>query len=142
MDSTVKFIRDFLVSNLTCGDAPLLPQNATAQAANLYSYPTCTANVAMTCSSPGFVGITEVGANAVIASVYPNPSDNEMTIEFANSNTTHRIELVDITGKTIVSDVTEQSAFRIRKHHLSAGMYFLKVSDKSGATTTQKVIFK
>lgn len=142
MDSTVNFIRDFLLSRLTCGDSPLLPENPTAQAATLYSYTTCTSNVVMTCSSPGFVGITELSNNAVISSVYPNPSENEMTIEFSNNNTTHRIDLVDITGKTISSDFTEQSSYRFKKNHLSAGLYFLKVSDKSGATTTQKVIFK
>lgn len=142
MDSTVNFIRDFLVSNLTCGNAPLLPQNATAQSASLYSYTVCNTNVVMTCSSPGFVGITELKNNQVIASVYPNPSDNDITIEFSNSNTTHRIELVDVTGKTIASDITDHSSYHIKKNNFTAGLYFLKVSEKSGATSTQKIIFK
>lgn len=142
MDSTVSFIRDYLVTRLGCTDAPLLAANPTAETATLYAYTSCTTNVAMTCAAPGFVSVNELSTNAVISSVYPNPSDNEMTIEFSNTNTTHRIDLVDITGKTISSDFTEQSSYRLKKNNLSAGLYFLKVSDKSGATITQKVIFK
>ncbi|MDF2448674.1 MAG: Carboxylesterase type [Bacteroidota bacterium] len=142
MDSTVNFVRDFLVSNLTCGDAPLLPENATAQSASLYTYTTCTTNVQMTCSAPGFVNIAELNANTVISSVFPNPSDNEVTIEFLNGSTPHRIELIDVTGKTIASDICEQSTYRLKKNNLSAGLYFLKVTEQSGSSVTQKIIFK
>lgn len=142
MDSTVNFVRDFLISRLGCTDAPLLPANPTAQTANLYAYTTCTTNVLMTCSSPGVVNVHELKGNTVVSSVYPNPSENDITVEFSNLNTTHRIELVDITGKTISSDVTEQSSFKIKKNNVASGLYFLKVSTKAGETTTQKVIFK
>ena len=86
MDSTIKFVRDFLVSRLGCTDSPILPPNATAQAANLYAYTTCTANVLMTCGSPGVVSINELSNNSIISSVYPNPSDNEMMIELFLKN--------------------------------------------------------
>jgi alpha/beta superfamily hydrolase len=141
MDSTIKFVRDFLVSRLGCTDSPILPPNATAQAANLYAYTTCTANVLMTCGSPGFVSINELISNPVISSVYPNPSDNEMMIEFTNSNTSHQIELFDVTGKIISYNETEQANFMIKKNTISEGLYFLKITTKTGNTTTQKIIF-
>ena len=142
MDTTIKFVRDFLISQLGCTDPALLPQNTPAQTANLYSYTTCTANVVMTCSSPGFVGVQEITSNSIIAKVFPNPSDNDMTIEFSNTNTSHQVELFDVTGKSVASDATEQATFKIKNNNVVAGLYFLKVTTKSGETTTQKVIFK
>ena len=113
-----------------------------AQTANLYSYTVCTTHVLMTCASPGFVGIQELTANEVISSVFPNPSDNEMTVEFSNTNTTHKVELFDVAGKIISSEMTEQATFKIKKNNVATGLYFLKVTAKNGESTTQKVIFK
>ncbi len=141
MDTTVKFVRDFLISRLGCTDAALMPENPTAETATLYSYTTCTTNVLMTCATPGFVGVKELH-NDIITSVYPNPSDNDMTVEFSNTGTTHRIELFDVTGKNIFSETTEQSIYKIRKNTIADGLYFLKVTDKSGESMTQKVVFK
>ncbi|MFN8116211.1 MAG: T9SS type A sorting domain-containing protein [Bacteroidia bacterium] len=139
MDSTVKFVRDFLVSNLGCTDAPLIAPNTPAQTATLYAYTTCTANVTMACSQ---VGIKELTNNSIISEVYPNPSENDMTVVFENSNTTHKIELLDVTGKIISSETTYETSIKIKKNNLSAGLYFLKVTNKNGQSTTQKVIFK
>jgi para-nitrobenzyl esterase len=141
MDSTVNFVRDFLVTRLGCSDPALLPQNTPAQTATLYSYTACTTNVAMTCATPGVVGVNEINQSNVINSVYPNPSDNDMMIEFANSNTTHQIEIYDIAGKVIFSESTEQSVFTIKKNNTASGLYFLKVTAKNGESTIQKVIF-
>lgn len=141
MDTTINFVRDFLISQLGCTDPALLPQNTPAQTATLYNYTVCTTHVQMTCASPGFVGINELSNTDIISKVFPNPSDYDMTIEFSNANTSHHIELVDITGKIISSDVTEQSTFKIKKNTTSAGLYFLKVTTKAGESTTQKVIF-
>ena len=142
MDSTVNFVRDFLVTQLGCSDPAILPQNTPAQTATLYSYTTCTSNVAMTCATPGVVGVNEITKANVINSVFPNPSDNEMTIEFSNSNTTHKIELYDVTGKIISSETTKDSIFKIKKNNTSTGLYFLNVTNSIGQSTTQKVIFK
>lgn len=140
MDSTVKFVRDFLISNLGCTDAPLIAPNTPAQTATLYAFTTCTVNVPFNCSSA--VSVQELSQNAVISEVYPNPSESNMTIVFANTNTSHHIELFDVTGKLINSESTENAQFIIQKNNLSIGLYFLKVTNKTGETTTQKVIFK
>ncbi|MBK8367837.1 MAG: T9SS type A sorting domain-containing protein [Bacteroidetes bacterium] len=141
MDTTIKFVRDYLVTRLGCTDPALMPQNAPAQTATLYNYTVCTTHVLMTCASPGFVGISELTNTNVIGSVFPNPSDNEMVIEFANSNTSHKVELFDIAGKLMSSESTEQATFNIKKNNLASGLYFLKVTTKNGESTTQKVMF-
>ncbi len=140
MDTTISFVRDFLISRLGCTDAALLPENTPAQTATLYAFTTCTVNVPFNCSSA--VSVQELSQNAVISEVYPNPSESNMTIVFANKNTSHHIELFDVTGKLISSESTENAQFIIQKNNLSIGLYFLKVTNKTGETTTQKVIFK
>ena len=141
MDTTIKFVRDFLVTQLGCTDPALMSPNTPAQTATLYSYTTCSTNVAMTCATPGVVGLNENSNNSIIA-VYPNPTDNEFTISFSNINITHQIELFDITGKIIFKDSTDQSQFKMKKNEMASGLYFLKVSSKNGEVTTQKVVLK
>jgi para-nitrobenzyl esterase len=141
MDTTVNFVRDFLISQLGCTDPPIMSQNAPAQTATLYAYTTCTANVQMPCAGPVTVAIKELKNDQVIFSVSPNPSDNDMTVAFSNTTTSHHIELYDVTGKLISSETTEQGTYKIRKNNLTGGLYFLKVTAKNGESTTQKVIF-
>lgn len=131
MDSTVNFVRDYLISRMGCTDTPLLTPNTPTGTTSLYSYTVCSS-----------VGINDLSTNGTINKLYPNPSDNEITITFANPNTTHSIELFDVTGKIILSDVTEQSTFKLKKNNIFSGLYFLKITNKIGETTTQKVIFK
>ncbi|MCC6181275.1 MAG: T9SS type A sorting domain-containing protein [Bacteroidia bacterium] len=139
MDSTINFIRDFLVSTMGCTVTPLLPENTPAQTATLYSYSTCTTNVTMPCAP---VGVKELTMHNTISTVYPNPSNSDVFIEFINISTTHFIELLDITGKSIIKETTNEHTFKISRAEIADGMYILKVTDKSGETATQKLIFQ
>lgn len=130
MDTTTSFVRDYLISRLGCTDAPILPSNTPIGNPTLYTYNACN------------VGMNELTHNSIVSEVYPNPSENDMTIVFENSNSTHKIELYDITGKIISSYSTEYSKFKISKNNLASGLYFLKVSNKQGESSTQKIIFK
>jgi para-nitrobenzyl esterase len=115
MDSTVNFVRDFLVTQLGCTDPALIPQNTPAQTATLFLYNLYNSCCKMTCATPGVVIVNELTKANVINSVFPNPSDNEMTIEFANSNTTHKVELFDVSGKIIYSENTETNIYNQKK---------------------------
>lgn len=138
MDTTVKFVRDFLISRLGCTDPAILPPNTPAQTATLYAYTTCTTNITQSC----FVTNVKNESISLVSEIYPNPSENDMTVVFENANTVHKVELFDITGKIISSETTEEASFKIKKNNISEGLYFLKVTNKLGQSTTQKVIFK
>jgi hypothetical protein len=62
--------------------------------------------------------------------VYPNPTSNQITIEFPNSiNTKSLIELYDLTGKKVLSvKQTIQQRTTINLPHLPQGIYSLKVT--------------
>ncbi len=138
MDTTVKFVRDYLVSRLGCPDAPLQLPNTPAQTANLYAYTPCTTNVAFSCTP---VGIAENTAFSLLSNVYPNPSNGDVTIEFENKNTTHKVELFDITGKSYSSEFTQNSVYKVKRSNLANGMYFLRITNSDGQSMVQKVEF-
>ena len=131
MDTTVNFVRDYLISRMGCTNVPLLTPNTPVGTTTLYPYSVCSS-----------VGVSDLSNNHIVNSVFPNPADNEITITFANQNSEHRIELFDVTGKKISSDVTEHSTYKIKKNNIYNGLYFLKITNNVGQTNTQKVIFK
>jgi hypothetical protein len=76
--------------------------------------------------------------------LYPNPSSENVTIEFNSaSSTTIKMELLDVTGKVIknvnANNVIGDYKYSMNTSDLAKGIYFLKVSsDKS--IETKKVI--
>ncbi|MGZ3866517.1 MAG: T9SS type A sorting domain-containing protein [Bacteroidia bacterium] len=127
MDTTVNFVRDYLIQRLGCTDAPLQLPNAPAQTATLYPFTAC------------LVGVQTI-SNAINLQVYPNPSNDKITIVLGN-NEHHNIQLTDVSGRTVRNYSCSQTEFNIEKGELNAGMYLLKVTDAQGQSSLQKVIF-
>ncbi len=73
--------------------------------------------------------------------VYPNPSENQINIVFANGTDKHTVQLTDLSGRLVKSDITSQATYTIERGNLNAGVYFLKVSNNYGEASIQKVIF-
>ncbi|MGZ3862059.1 MAG: T9SS type A sorting domain-containing protein [Bacteroidia bacterium] len=127
MDTTVNFVRDYLIQRLACTDAPLQAPNAPAQTATLYPFTAC------------LVGIQTI-SNSINLQVYPNPSNDKITLVLGN-NDVHNIQLTDVSGRTVRSYSSSQTEFTIEKGELNAGMYLLKVTDSKGQSSLQKVLF-
>jgi hypothetical protein len=139
MDTTVNFVRDYLLQRLNITCTALQVANSPMGTANLYSYTTgCGTPVsAFSCAA---IGIRNYSAT-LLQEVYPNPSENEIKIVFANSNDTHTLQVTDLSGRIVRSAVTTQGTFTLEKSHLTAGAYFLKVSNTQGEASIQKIIF-
>lgn len=138
MDTTVNFIRDFLVDQIGCTETPLQLPNATAETATLYPYTTCTTNADIDwCQLAGI----EENAKDIIQNVYPNPSNNLIYVELENKNSKHLIELLDLSGRVVLSDEITTGKYTIEKGQLKAGTYIVKVSNEFGQATVQSVLF-
>lgn len=138
MDTTVNFIRDYLVGRLGCTETTLQPANSPAQTATLYPYTTCTGNVqADFCA---MASVDEIGKE-LVHDVYPNPSDNFMQIVFADVSESHLVELMDLSGRKVRSVNTAESAYKLEKAELNAGTYILRVSNKKGQVSIQNIMF-
>ncbi|MCF8461151.1 MAG: T9SS type A sorting domain-containing protein [Flavobacteriales bacterium] len=89
-----------------------------------------------------FTGIDELADGGIELSLYPNPMNDFSTIKIENKfNTKISVQLVDPSGK-IVRDYgsVTSSSVRITKNDLSAGIYFVQVSDKDRILTREKLI--
>ena len=129
MDTTVNFVRDFLIQQLGCTNPALQPADAPYGTANLYTHTTCP------------VGIASIEGAGLVLEAYPNPSNDKVTIELANGEGQYTVQLSDISGRMVSTGTTAKSTYVIEKGGLSAGVYFIRVSDTKGLTTTKKIIF-
>ncbi len=138
MDTTVNFVRDYLLQRMGITCPALQPSNTPYGTATLYSYTTCTTNVTQNCS---VTGIKNISAASLLQEVYPNPSTSDVNVVFTNNSDTHFIELTDISGRVLKSATTAQAVYILEKSNLNAGVYFLKVSNNQGEASIQKIIF-
>jgi Secretion system C-terminal sorting domain/Carboxylesterase family len=138
MDTTEKFIRDFLIQQLGCTDPILQPANNPAQTASLYPYTLCnTHSTPNYCSGVGFQEYTQ----ELIQEIFPNPSGDIVNIRFAAENSAHSIELYDISGRMVKKYHTDENVMRIEKADLPQGIYTLKVSNENQDISLSKIIF-
>ncbi|MFI5142119.1 MAG: T9SS type A sorting domain-containing protein [Bacteroidia bacterium] len=135
MDTTVNFVRDYLLQRLNITCTNLQNPNPAHGSATLYTY------TASCSSGPGVCisGIKSVNTN-LLQEVYPNPSENEIKVVFANEDT-HTIQVTDLSGRVVKLAVTTQAVYTLEKSNLTSGVYFLKVSNNQGETSVQKIIF-
>ena len=79
-----------------------------------------------------FVGIKEESTSLVV-SVFPNPSTNQLTVIVPKNDNSIKAELVDLTGKIILSTTFANNSLIANKHTLDVskfakGMYVLNLS--------------
>ena len=139
MDTTVNFVRDYLVQRLGCPDPALLLPNTPFGTATPYAYTTCTANVPSGC----VIGINEIQEQNLLFSLYPNPTNDKVNIVLGNGsgNKIHTIQITDISGKILKTYTSTKSEITIEKSDLNSGMYLLKVTDSQGQTASKKIVF-
>jgi hypothetical protein len=138
MDSTVKFVRDFLITTMGCSETPFFNPNTPAGIANLYPMSACTTNVTLSCSP---VGISEL-EQQTLWSVYPNPANDKFTIQLDELKAQGKIEIFDLTGKLIYFQNINGKNTEINTKEFSAGIYFIKINQKDLITTKKVIIEK
>jgi para-nitrobenzyl esterase len=138
MDTTVNFVRDFLVRQLGCTQAISQPENSPLQAATLYPINYCDGSpVDEACEIIGFDEIKSVDF-----SIYPNPAKDKLTVEF-NAEGNYSIQIIDLMGRTIVANKSITSGTILSLDKLTSGNYFVVISDeKSNLKGTQQLVIK
>jgi alpha/beta superfamily hydrolase len=138
MDSTVKFVRDFLITTMGCSETPFFNPNTPTGIANLYTMSACTTNVTLSCSP---VGISEL-EQQTLWSVYPNPATDKFTIQLDELKAQGKIEIFDLTGKLIYFQNINGKNTEINTKDFSVGIYFIKINQKDLITTKKVIIEK
>ena len=134
MDTTVNFFRDFLIKQLGCTDAVLQPENAPAQAVNLYPINYCDGTpVDEVCPTSNLPE-----ENQLSALIYPNPSNGIIKI-IPSLNGNYSVEIADYSGRILLTSMNNNSICEMNISSLSAGNYFMKIISGS-LSLTQKLI--
>jgi poly(3-hydroxybutyrate) depolymerase len=139
MDTTVRFVRDFLIDQLGCSDAPLQAPNATAETANLYAFTPCTTHVPIDFCA--LASIEEIN-DLIEIQLYPNPAVNQMKVNIAEMNSEYTLRVVDLTGREIYSLTSNQNSVELQKSEIGRGTFLLHISTKTGYASTQKIVFE
>jgi hypothetical protein len=129
MDTTEHFIRDFLIRQLGCTNPPLQASDAPYGTANLYPGTNCP------------LGVPTVNNHSLNAKVYPVPSSSSVTIDMEEEKPPYYLEVIDLSGKILLSDYVENNTYILNKKQFGTGVYFLKISNTKGNTAIKKIAF-
>lgn len=94
-------------------------------------------NLAYSIGSP-LVGTQNVAYETAF-SVYPNPAQTNLTI--TSQEQIDVLNLIDLTGKKVLSKVVQNKATQLEVAHLAKGLYFLQVI-RGGKLSVQKVVLE
>jgi len=137
MDSTERFVRDFLVGVLGCTQTLLLPANQMQQQAVLY--PTFYCDGTPSNEVCAGAGIQDLVDNTVRC--YPNPTNGQFTIQ-----TTYGFEVLrifDLSGKVIFETKSEYAnSIEIDLQHHNNGLYLVEIAFNNGQFVRDKLIIE
>jgi acetyl esterase/lipase len=119
MDTTLRFIRDFLVKQMGCTETILQAENAPMQSVNLYAINYCDGTpVNEVCTS------VEIQEENISIHLYPNPSNGIIHIS-SDGASIHSVNVMDMFGK--MQAVHLSNGNEIDLSNLPNGTYFVAV---------------
>jgi hypothetical protein len=95
------------------------------------------------CVSCSLAGVYEF-SNAISGmKLYPNPTNDQSTLEFTDKDSDYTITVSDLSGRTLRSyQSVKGEPVSIRKEELTAGIYFVTVGDGYNARSSSKLIIE
>lgn len=85
-------------------------------------------------------GIKVNQKNTIGSSVFPNPSNGDFTFTSTSPDTKLHFEVYSIAGQKLLERNTEEKIISFDLKSFDAGVYLLRVSDSSGASSYQKLV--
>ncbi len=73
--------------------------------------------------------------------LYPNPANEELSIEVAGNNLMNEFTIIDINGKSVYNSTSPNSSLTIDLKQFSSGVYYLIIKNKEG-TSREKLIIQ
>jgi para-nitrobenzyl esterase len=125
--------------------ATIMQDNKDSLAVFLYNILDCNPNnfqkaTQKNCTNNPNVSVQEFAQNPFDAVFYPNPFNNELTVELDfNSFNNTSISVINAVGKVVKTQKAQAYINKINLNNLPVGLYFVRITS-SEATYTQKVI--
>lgn len=86
--------------------------------------------------------VSELSKQLANIEVYPNPSKDVLSVKVLNNNDEYSYELIDVTGRTIMTASNANPINKFDVSNLGAGCYFIKVTNLSENQSTTKRFVK
>ena len=80
------------------------------------------------------------GIQKPLLNIYPNPANDELTIEILNGIATKEIEIKNAIGVTVLKFKQTKPNQQINIKSLAAGVYFIKITFADGETEIKKMV--
>ncbi|MEN9302482.1 MAG: hypothetical protein RL264_911 [Bacteroidota bacterium] len=138
MDTTERFVRDFLVRQLGCTQAISQPENAWMESAPLYPINYCD-NTPVDEVCPLSAGIEE--EVNVVWNVYPNPTSGSFTVLLDNGAVGLNLAIYDVMGRKVKEVSNYENGQQVNIENLKRGSYFVSVlSSKNNKLGVKQLI--
>ncbi|MEY4658431.1 MAG: hypothetical protein RJB36_197 [Bacteroidota bacterium] len=125
MDTSIRFIRDFLVGQLGCTETALQPANTPLQSVNLYPINYCDGSpVNEVCST------SELVEESLNINIYPNPSTGMIYVK-GSELTRANIQVIDMMGR-IMYEENHSLTDQVDLSDLKKGTYLLRIHTENG----------
>ncbi len=74
--------------------------------------------------------------------IFPNPASETIFIKVNDQSGLYTIRIIDVTGRICrTTEIDPKTTNAVRIDDLNKGIYFIQISEKSGAVTTKKILF-
>ena len=94
-------------------------------------------NVALTSSA----AVQSVNRNTFAARLYPNPTKDNFTITVSTGDMVN-MRIYDHIGKEVMADIKFNTSITVSDHHLTAGIYTIRLTDAKGNNTILRLEVK
>jgi hypothetical protein len=81
----------------------------------------------------GFVGLNDASAIENLE-IYPNPTSTELNVNFSSTENNNTISVMELSGKTVISEMNAGGLTKLNVAHLAAGTYILSISNSTAIT--------
>jgi len=85
-------------------------------------------------------GITDAGNSLLEMRLYPNPTQNQLSISNLPQTFKGSINIYNTLGQPVLSEEKSGSQFSMQTGHLEHGLYFLHIKNENGQVITKKFI--
>lgn len=89
-----------------------------------------------------YVGLEDLQLNKSIVSIYPNPTNSNLNVEWLPNQQINQLQLIDVQGKviqTINQDLNQSNSYQINLENVNNGIYFLKVFSEVGVVAKKLI---
>ena len=88
--------------------------------------------------TPAGISVNSIAASNV--SIYPNPVENVLTLDFGSETIKLEMELRDLTGRIVLNESIDGSKYQLSTGGFSNGVYFVSLYDSGKLVKTHKII--